>query len=115
MAILIPVASRDKMEVICWNTTDHPIETEMIGMEVLGGKVAPATQVALLDAQDRRIATATTTPLAAPHDLLPSTLEVRLAVPAGVDPRGCSVVVDPGEAIDEIYESNNRVRCNVQR
>lgn len=37
VAILIPVASRDKMEVIFWNTANHPIEVDMIGMEVLGG------------------------------------------------------------------------------
>lgn len=182
VAILIPVASRDKMEVICWNTTDRPIEAEMIGMEVLGGtwkvngqrlswgrnrslrltiparqeyrltlalqgkgidyntlpdlaigredicpsadgkeltltlhnlggKTAPATEVVLLDKQGRRIAQTTSTPLAAPQDLTPSTQEVKLTVPAGVNLGDCQVVIDPEGKIDEIYEDNNKL-CN---
>lgn len=178
VAILIPVATRNKMEVICWNTSDRPIEAEMIGMEVLGGtwkvnglrqnwgrnrslrltiparqeyrltlslqgkgvdynslpdlaigredlrpsadgkeltvtlhnlggKPAPATVVVLQDKQGQRLAEVTSTPLAAPQDLQPSTQEVKLLVPAGTDLRSCRVVVDPDRKIDEIYEDNN--------
>lgn len=40
-------------------------------------------------------------------DYVPRTREVALKLPAGVDARVCSLVVDPQGAIDEINEQNN--------
>ena len=45
----------------------------------------------------------------APLDLQPKTADVRLAVPVGRDLRGCRVVIDPDNALCELYETNNSV------
>ena len=73
----------------------------------LGGVETPATPVALVDARGRVLATTVCPPVPAALDLQPKTARVRLAVPAGRDLRGCSVVVDPDDTLCELYESNN--------
>ncbi len=73
----------------------------------IGGAEAPASEVALIDADGRVRASAPIAALAAPHDLLPKTRTVTLPLRG---PRaGQSVVLDPGERIEEISEGNNRV------
>lgn len=89
----------------------HCGDSQLLTLHNLGGKTAPATEVVLLDKQGQRIAQTTSTPLAAPQDLTPSTQEVKLTVPAGVNLGDCQVVIDPEGKIDEIYEENNKL-CN---
>ena len=75
----------------------------------LGGVETPAMDVALLDARGRLLSRSACPAVPAPLDLLPKTATVRLAVPAGRDLRGCRVVVDPDDAVCELYETNNSV------
>jgi hypothetical protein len=74
----------------------------------IGGSDAPEFTVALVDAEGNAQATAKLGTLAAPVDLEPKRLEVRIdGVPA--DATGWRLVVDPDDAIAEVFEGNNAV------
>lgn len=180
VAILIPVASRNKFEAIFFNTAKEPVKVDMTGMEVLGGswkmngeavqwgrnrsleltipagkeyrvqmelmgegtdfncltdlaigredivvaknkksltvtlhnlssKEAPATHIVLQNAQGNVIAETSSQPLAAPKDLIPSLQQVQITIPKGTDLKGCTIVIDPDNTIDEIYKQNNQI------
>jgi len=84
-------------------------QTLHVKIHSLGSVDAPATTVAFRDAAGRIVATAPVTPLAAPVDLLPKTLDVNLTLPEGVSITGGSVEIDPDHLIEEITQLNNRV------
>jgi len=84
-------------------------QTLHVKIHSLGSVDAPATTVAFRDAAGRIVATAPVTPLAAPVDLLPKTLDVKLTLPEGVSITGGSVEIDPDHLIEEITQLNNRV------
>jgi len=73
----------------------------------IGGAEAPASEIALIDADGRVRATLPLAALAAPHDLLPKTRTISL--PLRGPRNGQSVVLDPGERMEEISEANNRI------
>jgi hypothetical protein len=80
-----------------------------VSVHSLGSVPAPATAVALVDAQGQEIATAALSALAAPLDLLPKTASVRLRLPSGASPEGMKVVIDPRRTLTEITRRNNVV------
>jgi len=78
----------------------------------LGAVDAPATKLALMDANGKVIATVAVPALKAPLDLLPKTTTVTLMVPAGASMNGGSVVIDPDMSMKEITRANNLVKVN---
>jgi hypothetical protein len=75
----------------------------------LGSVDAPASTLALMDKSGKTLATAPIPAIKAPVDLLPKNANVTIPLPAGVDPSGCSVVIDPDAKLTEITRLNNRV------
>lgn len=75
----------------------------------ISSKEAPATRIALVNAQGNIIAETSSQPLAAPQDMTPSRQQVHIAVPKGTSLTGCSVVIDPDNSLSEIYKQNNRI------
>jgi hypothetical protein len=73
----------------------------------LGALDAPAGRLEVVDAAGKVVAQAQTPPLAAPKDLKPKTAVVKLALPAGFDPRGAKVRVSLAEP--EVTRLNNEV------
>ncbi|NUP98486.1 MAG: hypothetical protein HUU35_01390, partial [Armatimonadetes bacterium] len=71
----------------------------------LGAATAPASKVALLDAQGHLLATAVAPPIEAPLDLAPHSVQVILGVAPPTGP--WRVAIDPDDAIAEINEANN--------
>jgi hypothetical protein len=78
----------------------------------LGSVDAPATRLALWDANGKVITTFAVPALKAPLDLMPKTTKVTLTIPAGVNLKGGSVVLDPEAGIKEITRANNQVKLN---
>lgn len=78
----------------------------------LGAVDAPATKLALLDANGKVIATVNVPALKAPLDLMPKTTKVTLTIPAGASMKGASVVIDPDSTVKEITRLNNQVKLN---
>ncbi|HEX3232262.1 MAG TPA: CARDB domain-containing protein, partial [Pyrinomonadaceae bacterium] len=78
----------------------------------LGAVEAPATRLALMDANGKVIATVTVPALKAPLDLMPKTTRVTLTIPVGASMKGGSVVVDPDATMREITRVNNQVKLN---
>jgi hypothetical protein len=78
----------------------------------LGSVEAPATKLALLDAKGKVMTTFTVPALKAPLDLIPKTTQVTLTIPAGVNLKGSSVVLDPEALIKEITRVNNLVKLD---
>ena len=73
----------------------------------VGAQPAPASKVQVRDAAGKMLAEAAVPALEAPLDLQPRTAQVNVKLPA--EPAaGWSVMVDPGDAIKEITETNNR-------
>jgi glyoxylase I family protein len=72
----------------------------------LGSVDAPATMLALMDSI-KVIATAVVPALQAPSDLVPKTAEVVLTMPSGVDPKKCSILIDPDKKLNEVTLKNN--------
>jgi hypothetical protein len=75
----------------------------------LGSVPAPESVVAFRQG-GRIVATAAVPALAAPVDLQPKTTEVVLTLPAGTDPAGGVVEIDPEHALLEITVRNNQVQ-----
>jgi len=73
----------------------------------VGAQPAPASKVQVRDAAGKMLAEAAVPALEAPLDLQPRTAQVSVKLPAA-PPAGWSVMVDPGDAIKEITETNNR-------
>ncbi len=76
----------------------------------LGAVDTVPTSVALVDGRGKTLASASVPALAAPADLQPKRATVTLELPAGLSPKGLSVVLDPGNSMKEITRVNNRVR-----
>ncbi|HVZ63607.1 MAG TPA: LamG-like jellyroll fold domain-containing protein [Lacunisphaera sp.] len=76
----------------------------------LGSVPSPESEVVLRDATGAVRARATLGPLAAPVDLQPRTTTVTLKLPAGLDPRGDTIEIDPDHRLEEITRLNNVVR-----
>ncbi|HEX3085029.1 MAG TPA: hypothetical protein VHP99_10930, partial [Pyrinomonadaceae bacterium] len=76
----------------------------------LGSADAPATRLALLDANGKVITAVDVPPLKAPLDLMPKTTKITLTLPRSV--KGGSVVLDPDRAMKEITRVNNQVQLN---
>jgi hypothetical protein len=101
-----------------WSRPDLAISREdisVLGREVrvnvhsLGSVPAPETVVAFRQA-GRIVATVAVPALAAPVDLQPKTTKVVLTLPAGTDPAGGAVEIDPEHTLLEITVRNNRVQ-----
>jgi hypothetical protein len=80
-----------------------------VNVHSLGSVPAPETVVAFRQA-GRIVATVAVPALAAPVDLQPKTTEVVLTLPAGADPAGGVIEIDPEHTLEEITVLNNRVR-----
>ncbi|MHB9027876.1 MAG: LamG-like jellyroll fold domain-containing protein [Candidatus Latescibacterota bacterium] len=74
----------------------------------LGSVEAPSGTLRLLDSAGKLLATGRIPSLAAPRDLLPKSVEVRLTLPPGMDLSGCTV--QAGCGTKEITLRNNAVR-----
>jgi hypothetical protein len=81
-----------------------------VRLHCLGSVAAPASKVALISPEGKIIADALSPAIPAPLDWKPKTAEITLPLPDGVRLDGCSVVIDPDEALVEITTRNNRVR-----
>ncbi len=99
-----------------WSRPDLGISSEDLKLEgkklrvrvhSIGSVDAPATTVALRDAQGKVIASAQVPAIKAPVDLVPKTADVVLAIPSGVKLDGTSVVIDPDGKLKEITTINN--------
>jgi hypothetical protein len=104
-----------------WNRPDLGIGKDDISIQnrkitvtihSLGAVDAPASKLALMDADGRVITTVAVPGLKAPLDLMPKTTVVTLTVPVGVTVKGGSVVLDPDVSITEITRLNNQVKLN---
>lgn len=102
-----------------WERPDLGIDPEDVAMQgntvhvrvhSLGSVPAAATSVAVRDAQGKIIATGNVPALAAPVDLVPKTVDVTIALPAGATLEHGSVEIDPGHQVEEITRLNNTAR-----
>ena len=75
----------------------------------VSGKDAPRALVVLTDSSGKVLSQSRSSILAAPNDLNARTTRVQLSCPEGVSLKGCRIVIDPNNEIDEIYENNNQV------
>jgi hypothetical protein len=78
----------------------------------LGAVDAPATRLALMDANGKVLATVAVPALKAPLDLMPKTAVVTLTIPLGASMKGVSVALDPDKTMKEITRVNNQVKLN---
>ena len=78
----------------------------------LGAVEAPATRLALMDANGKVIATVAVPALKAPLDLMPKTTRVTLTIPVGASIKGGSVALDPEATMREITRANNLLKLN---
>ncbi|MBQ9400226.1 MAG: hypothetical protein IJU27_06265 [Bacteroidales bacterium] len=76
----------------------------------ISGVDTPESVAALVNAKGKVVASVKVPALKAPVDLLPKTAQVTLTAPAGVSLSGLRVVIDPEDAMEEIYESNNSIK-----
>ena len=76
----------------------------------IGGAEATNVRVALVSESGERIAETTVASIAAPLDLEPKRIPVTVEIARPVAP-GWLVIVDPDNAIEEIYEGNNEALC----
>jgi hypothetical protein len=74
----------------------------------LGAKPTPEGRLELIDPLGKIVSATPIPSLPAPTDLMPHTVMVKLALPRGFDPKGCSVHVSLGD-IQEITQLNNDV------
>ena len=102
-----------------WSRPDLGIDPEDVkvqGRKVrvtvhsLGSVASPETSIVLRDKSGRVIAAEKIPSLPAPVDLLPRMVTVVLPLPAGVEPRGGTVEIDPDHALEEITKLNNAVK-----
>jgi len=94
---------------------DTQVETERVRGVVHNVGSAPAScTVAVADADGAILARRKLGELRAPLDLEPRRLSFELDLPAG-DHANWSVVVDPDNAVAELYEGNNQVRLSRAR
>ncbi|HVU32421.1 MAG TPA: LamG-like jellyroll fold domain-containing protein [Opitutaceae bacterium] len=94
----------DPQDVVVRENTVH------VRVHSLGSVPAPATSLAVLDANGHVIASAKVPAIDAPLDLEPKTTEVTLEVPAGASLQGASVELDSDHQLDEITTMNNVVK-----
>ena len=93
-----------------------PEDVRVAGNEVhvtvhgLGSVTSPETTVVLRDRTGKVRVTGKLASLPAPNDLLPKTGRVILKLPVGIEPRGCTVEVNPDHASEEITALNNVVK-----
>jgi len=78
----------------------------------LGAVEAPASKLALVDANGKVIATVAVPALKAPLDLMPKTTRVTLTIPVGASLKDGSVALDPEATMREITRLNNQVKLN---
>ena len=75
----------------------------------LGSVSSPAAQLAFCDRTGRIATTSVIPPMSAPTDLMPKTTEVILRLPAGINPVGGRVEIDPDHKLEEITAQNNSI------
>jgi len=75
----------------------------------LGSVDTPPVTIGLVDKSGKQLAAASVTALKAPVDLKPKTTDITFEVPAGINPSGCKVVIDPEKKLREITRLNNTV------
>jgi hypothetical protein len=82
--------------------------TITVTVHSLGSVDAPSGTLLLRDSGGKTLAKGSIPALKAPRDLLPKTAEVLLKLPAVVNPRGCTVLIDI--SAKEITMRNNAVK-----
>lgn len=75
----------------------------------LSGKDTPEIVVALESPTGETLSSTISPSIPAPNDLIPQTSTVLIPLPANTSIKGCHIIVDPDNKIDEIYESNNQI------
>ena len=75
----------------------------------LGSIDTPPATIGLVDKSGKQLAAASVIALKAPVDLKPKTTGITFEVPAGINLRGCKVVIDPEKKLREITRLNNTV------
>jgi len=83
--------------------------TVQVKVHSLGSVDSPATTLVLRDAAGRVKGTAPIPPIAAPVDLQPKSVEVRVMLPEGFSLNGGSIELDPENKLEEITTLNNRI------
>jgi hypothetical protein len=73
----------------------------------LGSVDAPQADIALVGEDGSKAVSASVPAINAPADLLPKTVKVTLALPAGANPSSFKVVLDPDRKLTEITRRNN--------
>jgi hypothetical protein len=76
----------------------------------LGARDTLPTTLALVDQSGKVLVSTAVPALEAPADLLPRRTTVTIAIPAGTQIGGCTLVLDPDARMKEITRVNNRVR-----
>ena len=103
----------DYNQLTDWAIDQKDITIEKGNIQVclhnLSGKDAPRALVVLTDPSGKVLSQSSSSFLAAPNDLNARTTRVQLSCPEGVSLKGCRIVIDPNNEIDEIYENNNQV------
>jgi hypothetical protein len=68
----------------------------------------PPTRLVLRGADGAIAGVETIPPMAAPTDLFPRTINVRITLPDGFSPAGASVEIDPDHRLEQITRINDR-------
>ncbi len=94
------------------DVNDVKVDGRSVSVRVhsLGSVAAPASTIAIRSRDGRIVATAAVPPIAAPVDLLPKSVDVRLNLPAVASLDGASVELDPEHQIEEITTANNVIK-----
>ena len=102
-----------------WSRPDLGIDKDDVKVEgnhvrvtvhSLGAVDAPTAKVVLRDSSGKVLATAKTSPMKPPVDLVPKTQTVSLTVPAGSELKAGSVSIEMSGKLPEITQMNNRVQ-----
>ena len=76
----------------------------------LGSVASPVMTIVLRDRAGKILDRKQLSEIAAPTDLIPKTAEAILTLPEGSTTDGCTVEIDPGQAVEEITRLNNTVK-----
>ncbi len=91
---------------------DVSVESGAVRVRIhsLGSVDAPGVRIVCRTREGRIISSALVPALRAPVDLYPKTADVILRLPAGTNPKGSSIEIDPDHELNEITRLNNVVK-----
>jgi len=93
-----------------------PEDVQVHGREIrvrvhgLGSVASPPAAVVVRSRSGRIVCTGQIPSIPAPLDLQPKTAEVGMTLPDGMTAGGCTIEIDPDQALDEITRLNNTVQ-----